>query len=51
MKVLVVKNQDNIIICSNGSKMILKSNTDLYELLINRSIEEIIQWYKLKGGE
>lgn len=49
MKILVVKNEDNIIISKDGKRLIIDKNNELFNTLKPLSKEDIIKFYE--GGE
>ena len=46
IKLLVSISNKAITIYNNGSKLVIASNTKLYNDLKDKSREEIIEWYK-----
>lgn len=52
MDILVTKNNNCIMICNGGSKLIIDSNHKLFERFSKMTNDEIkIEYLKVKGGE
>ena len=51
--IIVLKKKEIIIVCFNGSKLIINKNNKLFDKLNKLSKEEIKKWYLNfhKGGE
>lgn len=46
MKILVVKNEDEIIISKDGKKLIIDKNNELFNILNPLSKEDIVKFYE-----
>lgn len=44
-KILIVKNETQIVISNNGKRLVIKSDNKLFNTLQEKSKEEIQKWY------